>query len=275
MMRGPGKNRTQRLTATALLVGLLTSQGVLAQTSGKTDLDPLQRVYPRIYRTTSGAPPKWPAPAGDTDIYHFLLIDRLEAGFGGGEDIIAWDGQGWIGGDWNKLWVKTEGEGVQGESPEDAEIQALYSRTISPFWDFQAGARYDIRPKPERAHAVIGVQGLAPQWFEVDAAAFISNKGDATFRVEVEYEWLLTQRLILQPRVEINAAAQSIPELGLGSGINYSEMGLRLRYEFRREFAPYIGVSWKKTWGDTADLARAGGAETSSLYFVTGLRLWY
>ncbi|MEJ2761309.1 MAG: copper resistance protein B [Gammaproteobacteria bacterium] len=201
---------------------------------------------------------------GDSEIYHFLLIDRLEAGFGGADNINAWDAQGWIGGDYNKFWFKTEGEGVQGKSPEDAEIQALYSRTISPFWDFQAGARYDIRPNPERAHAVIGVQGLAPQWFEVDAAAFLSNKGDATFRLEVEYELLLTQRLILQPRAEINAAAQAIPELGLGSGINHSELGLRLRYEIRREFSPYIGVSWKKAWGDTANMARAAGAELQS-----------
>jgi copper resistance protein B len=263
------------LAVIVLLTGLVAFQGAAAQDGGKPALDPLQRSWPKNYDTSSGAPPAWPAPVGDSDIYHFLLIDRLEAGFGGADNINAWDAQGWIGGDYNNFWFKTEGEGVQGKSPEDAEIQALYSRTISPFWDFQAGARYDIRPSPERAHAVIGVQGLAPQWFEVDAAAFLSNKGDATFRLEVEYELLLTQRLILQPRAEINAAAQAIPELGLGSGINHSEMGLRLRYEIRREFAPYIGVSWKKAWGDTANMARAAGAETSSLYFIAGLRLWF
>jgi copper resistance protein B len=274
-MGGRGKIRTRHIATAALLIGLMAGRAAPAQAGSGKHLDPLQRAYPRIYKTTSGAPPGWPAPVEDADIYYFLQDDRLEAGFGGGEDIITWDGQGWIGGDWNKLWVKTEGEGVQGETPEDAEVQLLYSRTISPFWDLQAGGRYDLQPDPERAHAVIGIQGLAPQWFEVDAAAFLSDKGDATFRVEVEYEWLLTQRLILQPRVEINAAAQSIPELGLGSGINNSEMGLRLRYEIRREIAPYIGISWKKAWGDTADIARAGGAETSSLYFVAGLRLWY
>jgi len=268
-------DRGPMLLLTAVLAGALLNQAAFAQGSTGADLDPLQRSYPQIYDTPSGAPPEWPAPVGDSDIYHFLLIDRLEAGFGGGDNINAWDAQGWIGGDYNKFWFKTQGEGVQGKYPEDAEIQALYSRTISPFWDFQAGAGYDIRPKPERGHAVIGVQGLAPQWFEVDAAAFLSNKGDATFRLDVEYELLLTQRLILQPRAEINAAAQAIPELALGSGITHSELGLRLRYEIRREFAPYIGVSWKKAWGDTANIVRAAGAETSSLYFVAGLRLWF
>jgi len=258
-----------------LLASLVVFRGAMAQDESNTGLDPLQRSYPRVYDTASGVPPGWPAPAGDADIYHFLLIDRLEAGFGGRENIIAWDAQGWIGGDYNKFWFKTEGEGAQGVTPEDAEIQALYSRTISPFWDFQAGARYDIQPSPERAHAVIGIQGLAPQWFEVDATAFLSHRGDATFRLDIEYEWLLTQRLILQPRAAINAAAQAVQELGLGSGINNSELGLRLRYEIRREFSPYIGVSWKKTWGDTAALARADGAETSSLYFLAGLRLWF
>lgn len=263
------------LFAAVLLAGLFAFRGAAAQDNGRPDLDPMQRSWPGIHATASGAPPAWPAPVGDAEVYHYLSIDRLEAGFGGEENLTAWNAQGWIGGDYHKLWFKTEGEGVQGDSPEDAEIQALYSRTVSPFWNLQAGARYDVRPNPERAHAVIGVQGLAPQWFEVDAAAFLSHRGDATFRLEVEYEWLLTQRLRLQPRVEINAAAQAVPELGLGGGINHSELGLRLRYEIRREFAPYIGVSWKKTWADTADIARAGGAETSSLYFIAGLRAWF
>ena len=153
-------------------------------------------------------------------------------------------------------------------------MQALWSRAISPFWDLQAGVRYDLEPKG-RTHAAIGVQGLAPYWFEVDAAAFISHKGDITARTEVEYDLLLTQRLILQPRAEIEASAQDIEEIGIASGLTGFDLGLRLRYEIEREFAPYLGVEWQKALGGTADLTEAEGGDSDKIAIIAGVRAWF
>ena len=157
---------------------------------------------------------------------------------------------------------------------DDAEIQALYSRAIAPFWDVQAGLRYDIEPDGV-AHGVVALNGLAPYWFEVDASAFLSERGDLTARVEAEYELLLTQRLILQPRIEANLSAQDIPERETGSGLNSIDAGLRLRYEIKREFAPYIGVEWQSAFGDTRDLINAAGGDGDEVVFLVGLRTWY
>lgn len=204
-----------------------------------------------------------------------LLVDRFEARTYNGRDGYLWDAQGWYGGDIDKLWLKTEGGGRFGEKTEDAEVQALWSHAITPWFDVQLGARYDFRPDPERAYAVVGLQGLVPYLFEVDAAAFLSNEGDLSARMEAEYELLLTQRLILQPRGEVSLAAQEVRELGIGSGINNVALGLRLRYEFAREFAPYVGVEWERKLGNTADFARRAGESVDDLSFVIGVRAWF
>lgn len=204
-----------------------------------------------------------------------LMVDRLEARIRDGKDAFLWDADAWYGGDIDKLWVKTEGEGTFEEKVEDAEVQALWSRAITPWFDLQAGLRYDFRPEPERGHAVIGFQGLTPYLFELDAAAFVSNEGDVTARIEGEYELMITQRLVLQPRAEINLAAQDVGEIGIGAGVTDVELGARLRYEFAREFAPYVGVEWERLLGETADMARDEGEEVDSLYFVVGLRAWF
>lgn len=215
------------------------------------------------------------AAEGD-EIYTLVLVDRLEYQTNEGDDLLIWDGQGWVGGDYNKLWIKTEGEySFADDALEEVELQALYSRSISSYWDLQAGIRHDFEPGPSRTFGVIGVQGLAPQWFEVDVAAFISEDGDVEARIEVEYDLLITQRLIAQPRAELNFAFQDNEELGIGSGLSTVELGFRLRYEVRREIAPYIGVSWNRAIGDTADFARAEGEGVSSLSFVAGVRLWF
>ena len=205
-----------------------------------------------------------------------VIIDRLEAGFGDGGDTYLWDVQGWTGGDINRFWWKSEGEGDFRGGLEGAELQALYSRAITPFWDVQTGVRQDFRPDGEDAtHLVLGLQGLAPYWFEIDAAAFLSTEGDLTARVEAEYDQRITQRLILQPRLEIGASASDIPELEIGSGVSSIEAGLRLRYEFRKEFAPYVGVEWTRALGNTADYIEARGGDADAARFVVGLKAWF
>ena len=207
--------------------------------------------------------------------HSMLFADRLEALLHDGRDSYRWDVEGWYGGDLHKLWMKSEGEGTFGGRPEDAEIQALYSRAIAPFFDLQAGVRYDVRPDPETAHLVLGIQGLIPYRFELDAAAFLSDEGDLTARFEFEYDQRITQRLIVQPRLELNLAADDIPELGIGSGVSAIEAGVRLRYEIRREFAPYLGVSWDRRIGDSADFVRAAGEEPGGWNVALGVRAWF
>ena len=207
---------------------------------------------------------------------YFLQADRFEFQSVDGSGALLWDGQGWIGGDYNRFWFKTEGEYI-GESAEweEAEIQALYSRPVSPYFDFQAGVRQDVQPGAQRTFGVVGIQGLAPYWFEVDTALFFSHEGDVSARIETEYEMSLTQRLILQPRAEFDLAFQEVAQLGIGSGLSTVELGARLRYEFKREFAPYVGVSWVRATGATADFLRQDGRSPGALSIVAGIRLWY
>lgn len=205
-----------------------------------------------------------------------VILDRLEAGLRDDEESYLWDVQGWSGGDINRFWWKSEGEGDFGGGLEEAELQALYSRAITPFWDVQAGVRQDFRPDGEdTTHLVLGLQGLAPYWWEIDAAAFLSTEGDLTARVEAEYDQRITQRLILQPRLEIDASASDIPKLEIGSGLSSVEAGLRLRYEFRKEFAPYVGVEWSRALGDTADCIEARGGEADDTRLLLGLKAWF
>lgn len=217
-----------------------------------------------------------PKPVMDDRIYGLLLVDRLEHGFDHPSDSLHFDGQAWIGGDYNRIWIKTEGTKRYSGALEDTDVQVLYGRLIAPFWDLQGGMRYD-RPRPNapsRGSAVFGIQGLAPYWFEVQAATFISHKGDVSARVEVEYDLRLTQRLIAQPRVETNIAVQSVRALGIGRGFNDGECGLRVRYEIKREFAPYVGVVWTGKFGQTADFARNEGEPVRNLGLVVGVRIW-
>lgn len=204
----------------------------------------------------------------------WFQADRAEYRLRDGADGYLWDVQGYYGGDIDKFWFKSEGEGSFGEPVEGAEIQALWSHAIAPFFDLQAGVRQDITG-PDRTYAVVGIQGLAPYLFEVDAAAFVSNKGDVTVRIEAELDQRITQRLILQPRAEISLAAQDVPELGIGAGIDRIETGFRLRYEFVREFAPYIGVEQEWKLGGSADYARATGEDPSVTNYVVGVRFWF
>jgi copper resistance protein B len=190
-----------------------------------------------------------------------------------GEDGFRWDGEAWYGGDLNRLVIKTEGDGGE-DGVEEAEVQVLYSRAISPLFDLQAGIRQDLEPA-SRTYATIGFEGMAPYWFDVEGALFLSTRGDLLARLEGSYDLRLTQKWIVQGRAEANLSAQDVRELGIGSGFSNAELGLRLRYEIQRSFAPYIGVTYDRSFGATADFARAAGKRESTTSFVFGVRAWF
>lgn len=204
-----------------------------------------------------------------------IMIDQAEARIGKGAETYVWDAEAWIGGDIDKLVIKSEGEGSFGGEFERGEAQALRGHAIGPYFDVQAGVRQDFGPGPSPTHAVLGIEGLAPYWFEVEGALFLSQKGDVTARFEANYDQRITQRLILQPLVETDFAFQDIAAQDIGAGLSSVELGLRLRYEISREFTPYVGVAWERKIGKTARLARAAGEDASQPAFVAGVRFWF
>lgn len=223
-----------------------------------------------------------PLPAGaqvmDTMPHGFVLLDRLELAPNRDGTPVALDAVGWYGGDVNRLWARVEGDQEAESDAGEVEVEAFYGRLVSPFWDALVGVRLDRRwgdGGETRAHVAVGLEGLAPYWFEIAPTLYVSHEGDVSANLEVEYEILFTQRTVLQPRFETAVAVQDVPELGIGSGFADLELGARLRYELRREIAPYAGVSWHRRLGDTADLARAAGEDVSNVSLVLGVRLWY
>lgn len=207
--------------------------------------------------------------------FAMIMLDRAEIQWGEDDETGVWDGAFWYGDDINKLYIKSEGEySFSHDEFEEAEFQLLWSRAVSTYFDVQAGVRYDVEPDG-LAHAVLGFQGLAPYWFEVDGAAYLSEKGDLTADLELEYDFFLTQRLILQPRAEVQFSAEGIPDQAIGAGVTNIEAGLRLRYEMMRELAPYIGVEHKSFVGETADIQSSLGFEKSQSYWVLGVRTWF
>lgn len=214
------------------------------------------------------------AHEGDDPVLAKVMIDQLEWRDADAADPYLLEAQAWIGKDLNKLWLKADVEQVDGAT-EEAEIQALYSRAIAPFWDVQIGVRADLNPEPQREWGVIGVQGLAPYFFEVDAALFIGKSGATAARFSAEYEWMLTQKWVLAPEVTLNFYGQNDRESFTGSGLSDAQAGLRLRYEIRRKFAPYIGVNWTKSFGNTADFVREHNEADSDAQLVAGVRAWF
>ncbi|MFN3775668.1 copper resistance protein B [Sphingomonas parapaucimobilis] len=195
-----------------------------------------------------------------------ILFNLAEVQVRDGRDGYRWDGEGWFGGDIHRLVVKSEGEGTFHDRIGPAEVQALYSRAIDPYWNLQAGVRQDIGTGARRTYAVVGVEGLAPYWFDVEGALFLSDKGELLARTEAWIDQRLTQRAILQPRIEVNFAAQDVPDQRIAAGVSSLELGLRLRYEIAREFAPYVGVNWERRYGP----ASGGGAA-----LALGIRTWF
>ncbi|WP_326519854.1 copper resistance protein B [Xanthomonas arboricola] len=207
-------------------------------------------------------------------INHYVLLDRLEAfdtTRGSGQD---WEARAWIGGDIDRLWLRSEGERQDGRT-QAASVEAFYGHAISPWWDLLVGARQDIGADEHRSWAAFGVQGLAPYKFETEATLYVGSGSRAALRLEGEYEVLLTNRLILQPRVEADIALTDDGRRGVGSGLEQVEVGLRLRYEITRRFAPYIGWVHSRSFGDTARRAAIDDEPARDSRFVAGLRIWF
>lgn len=227
---------------------------------------------PRPARNTSGP---HSMPVDDNMITYQVLIDQLEyTRSRGGGDGLAWEAQGWVGRDYNRLWFKTEGA-RQGGKTEEGRLDLLWSRPVAAFWDLQAGVRRDFGEGAKRNWLALGVQGVAPYWFDVEATAYLGNSGRTALRLAAEYQFVLTQRTILTPEIEANLYGKSDLARGVGSGLSDLTVGLRLRHEIRRELAPYIGVSWGRRFGETADLARAAGSGATERQFVAGVRTWF
>lgn len=210
----------------------------------------------------------------DSAINSYFLADKLEWQDADDGSALAWDLSGWVGGDIDRLWLRSEGERSNGQT-EDAELQALWGHAISPWWEVVSGVRQDFKPGAPQTWAALGVQGMALYNFEVEATAFLGEGGQSALRLEGDYDILLSNRLILQPTAEINVYGKNDGQRGIGSGLSNTEAGLRLRYEIRREFAPYIGVTWNRTYGNTADYARAEDEDRSEARLVLGVRVWF
>lgn len=243
------------------LLSALVSSQALAQSVGSDKRFPLP-------------PADWPMPVMDQQVVPYFLLDRFEYRQLKGENAQAWDAQAHIGTDYDKFWVKSEGEKAVGGRTEQADLQLLYARLVSPFWYLQIGARNEARPGPARNYGVLAVQGFAPYRFNVEGSLFVRG-GELAGRFEAEYDQKITQRLVLQPRAETNISTSSDRSRRLGGGFRDVELGLRLRYEIVREIAPYIGFNWERKLGRTASFAREDGDGVTSRGIVAGIRLWY
>ncbi len=228
--------------------------------------------------TLSDGPYSMPGPRqlrlADEHNFGSLLVDRLERVNGKQNTFTAYDVTGWVGRDYKRLWLKAEGDYANGDF-EETSTELLYGRAIANFWDAQLGIRYDTGAGPDRSWLAFGVQGLAPYWFELDATAYADANGRTAFTLEVEYELLLSQRLIFQPRVELSLHSKDDEATGIGRGLSDGSLGLRLRYEFSRQFAPYLGIEWARKFGRTADFSQAEGESIQDARYVAGVRFWF
>ena len=219
-------------------------------------------------------PPSADHPMHDDTVHSFVLLDRLE-GFDADQGRgLEWEGQAWIGKDLDKLWLRSKGERVGGHT-EAASLEVLYGRAVARWWDAVVGVRHDFKPGDSQDFLAIGLMGMAPYKFEVAATGYIGRSGQTAAQVEVEYETLLTNRLILQPQLELEFHGRNDPSRGIGSGLSTAEAGLRLRYEFTRRLAPYIGIVREWSFGRTADLRREEGEPVSDTRVVAGFRVWF
>jgi copper resistance protein B len=249
-------------------------------------MDSMQSMEPST--TTSRTPIPEPSTADRAAVYEdhgghqvhdsalnsFFLINKLEWQDADEGSALSWDASGWIGGDIDRLWLRSEGERTHGKT-EEAELQALWGHAINPWWDVVAGMRQDFKPDEPQTWAALGIQGMALYNFETQATAYLGENGQSAVRLEGDYDILLTNRLILQPTAEANFYGRNDPARAVGPGLSNTELGLRLRYEIRREFAPYIGVTWNRVYGNTADYAREEDDDRSEARLVLGVRMWF
>ena len=210
----------------------------------------------------------------DSAPFAMLKLDRFERDEGDNSAATAWKLAAWIGGDFDKVLLRSEGEHTRGEI-DHADAEVLWDHAVASFWDTQVGVRHDFGVAPDRNWAAFGVQGLAPYWFDIEATAYAGDAGRTALRIEVDYDVSLTQRLILQPRVELNAYGKTDPAARIGSGLSDVEVGLRLRYEIRREIAPYIGIERVRRFGATASFVESDGMDAGDTRWVVGVRVWY
>lgn len=223
----------------------------------------------------------WLVPAGaalaameDDPLVAFLGADRFEWRDADEGSLLGVEADVWLGYDLRKLWLKLEVE-ASDDDTESAELQILYSRAVDPNWDLRLGARRDFEPRPERDWIAFGFAGLAPYWIEVDATLFADGDGQANLRIEAEYELMLTQRWVLVPEIELNWFGEDDDDLGVGAGFADLEASLRLQYEIRRDFAPYIGIHYERLFGDTRDRADAAGADADETQLIAGAHFWF
>lgn len=203
-----------------------------------------------------------------------LLIDQLEVTHGRDANGVGLDAQAWYGNDLDKLWLKVDGD-YSGGRLQEMRSEALWDHAFATYWSTQLGARHDFGLGPGRNWAAFGVQGLAPYWFDIEATAYVGPSGRTAVRFEAEYELMLTQRLIFQPDLEANLYGRDDTRRSIGSGLSYVSLGLRLRYEFHRQFAPYVGINLVRKFGRTADFARAAGEHAFDPQLVAGVRIWF
>ncbi|MBN8925682.1 MAG: copper resistance protein B [Rhodospirillales bacterium] len=215
------------------------------------------------------------APVMDNSLYFHALLDQFEGRVGGGQDGFKWEGQAWAGTDYDKVWLKSEGFALGKGGVEDGRHELLYDRALTTYLDLQAGVRTDWDSSTGRSWAALGVQGLAPLFFDYEATTYLSDSGHAALRLAASYDLLITQRLILQPEIEMNFYSKADPGRAVGAGLSDIDAGLRLRYEISRKFAPYVGVAYSGKFGQTADFARKEGDAATAVQFVFGIRTWF
>jgi copper resistance protein B len=214
-------------------------------------------------------------PVMDRPILAHDIFNQLEGRWNGTNSEFKWDGQGWVGTDYDKLWIKSEGT-LQGNGTlDDGQQQFLYSRAVTTYFDLQGGLRSDIDSRPARNWAALGIQGLAPYFFDLEITSFVSGEGHLAAKLQASYDLLITQRLILQPQIELNVYSKADPARLVGTGFSDIDTGLRLRYEFTRTFAPYIGVVYQGKFGQTVNFARRAGESTGDVRFAFGVRVWF
>lgn len=253
---------------TLLAVGIVLGIARTAQAQTASDTKPMIVVPAMGDEASMGS-------AMGNNIFAHAILDQVEGRIGGGQNAFRWEGQGWIGGDYDKLWLKSEGFALGRGGVEDGRNELLYDRAVSTYLDLQAGVRTDWDSGTGRTWGAFGVQGLAPLFFDYEATGYLSDSGHAALRLAASYDLLLTQRLILQPEVELNFYSKADPGRKIGTGLSDIDTGLRLRYEITRKFAPYIGVAYAGKFGQTANIAHKDGESASAVQFVFGIRSWF